>query len=254
MVNHWSIPIDNIQVNKVSGCLGQGAYGSVFLGDWLGTPVAVKCFDSSFPDEIKRNVRMEFDTMTRIHHPNVCQLLGYTEEPFQIVMEYFDRGNLGEFIGKKNCSLKERYGIMVDILRGCSYLHNKLPEQVVHRDIKPENLLVSRSGRVKIADFGLSKIINSDNDTIKGGFRCGTRNYMAPEIFRKMPHNEKVDIWSLGVIARGMLWDVIPSPIIDSMNSYDPSERPSAYDLLLYFTDLYDNASIDERQVCCNLF
>ena len=253
-MNHWVIPNENIEVHKMDECLGNGAYGSVFLGDWLGTPVAVKCFDSSFPDEMKKCVRREFDTMTRIHHPNVCQLLGYTEEPFQIVMEYFERGNLGEFISKKNCSLKKRYGIMVDILRGCAYLHSKLPEKVVHRDIKPENLLVSRSGRVKIADFGLSKIINSEKKMIGGGYRCGTKNYMAPELFRKMPHNEKVDIWSLGIIAKGLLWDVDKSDIVNSMMSYDPAKRPSSPELLMYFNDLYEHSSEDDRNVCCNLF
>ena len=83
---HWVIPREMIQVDETQ-ILGKGKYGNVYLGNWLGTPVAIKHFEEYLPLEIKSIIQREFSTMTRIHHPHVCQLLGYTEEPFQIVME-----------------------------------------------------------------------------------------------------------------------------------------------------------------------
>ena len=92
---------------------------------------------------------------------------------------------------------------MVDILRALVYLHSRKPEQVIHRDLKPENLLVSKSGKVKIADFGLSKILVSDNTIYSDGWRVGTGKYMAPEMRDVEPYNEKIDIYSLGMITKG---------------------------------------------------
>ena len=255
---HWVIPREMIQVDETH-ILGKGKYGNVYLGNWLGTPVAIKHFEEYLPLEIKSIIQREFSTMTRIHHPHVCQLLGYTEEPFQIVMEYFVNGNLREYIDTKPTTLADRVGFMVDILRALVYLHSRKPEQVIHRDLKPENLLVSKSGKVKIADFGLSKILVSDNTIYSDGWRVGTGKYMAPEMRDVEPYNEKIDIYSLGIITREIFKDMNPPPEIEETislmleNNY--KRRPSAEKLLEFFL-AYHKKVLNERPKtsCCGIY
>jgi serine/threonine protein kinase len=255
---HWVIPPEMIQVDETR-VLGKGKYGNVYLGNWLGTPVAIKHFEEHLPLEIKKMIQREFSTMTRIHHPHVCQLLGYTEEPFQIVMEHFVNGNLREYIDRKPPTLVERVGFMVDILRALVYLHSRKPEQVIHRDLKPENLLVSKSGKVKIADFGLSKILISDQTLYSDGYRVGTNRYMAPEMRYGELYNEKIDIWSLGVITRDIFNDMpIPPEInetISLMLETNYKRRPSAEKLLDFFL-AYHKKVLNERPKtsCCGIY
>jgi len=239
--------------------LGKGKYGNVYLGNWLGTPVAIKHFESHLPLEIKNMIQREFSTMTRIHHPHVCQLLGYTEEPFQIVMEHFVNGNLREYIDRRQTSLVERVGFMVDILRALVYLHSRKPEQVIHRDLKPENLLVSKSGKVKIADFGLSKILISDITIYSDGYRVGTGKYMAPEMRDVEPYNEKIDIYSLGMITKDIFKNTIIPPEINEtirlMMESNYKRRPSAEKLLEFFL-AYHKKVLNERPKtsCCGIY
>jgi len=249
MRNHWVIAPSSIQVSDK--LLGRGKFGCVYLGNWLGTPVAVKHLEEDIQDEVKELVEKEFSTMTRIHHPNVCQLLGFTKEPFMIVMEYFENGNLQDYLEKRDMKPAERIGIVIDILRGLTYLHSRHPEQVVHRDIKPENLLVSKSGRIKIADFGLSKILREKVNI--HDFRVGTEKYMSPEMKFCQPYNEKTDIWSLGIVLRDLFTnkckDVRES--INLMLQTNPQKRPSAHNLLEFFLTVKERMKREERETLC---
>ena len=74
--------------------LGEGEFGKVYLSEWRKTKVASKVVNEKIPEDKKELFIKEFDTMTKIHHPNVIQLLGYVEDPLIIVMEYFDNGDL----------------------------------------------------------------------------------------------------------------------------------------------------------------
>lgn len=249
MTNHWVIAPSSIQVSEK--LLGRGKFGCVYLGNWLGTPVAVKHLEEDIHDEVKELVEKEFSTMTRIHHPNVCQLLGFTKEPFMIVMEYFENGNLQDYLEKKDLKPLDRINIVIDILRGLTYLHSRHPEQVVHRDLKPENLLVSKSGRIKIADFGLSKILR-EKGTIQD-FRVGTEKYMSPEMKFCHPYSEKTDIWSLGIILRELFLKKCSevSESIHLMLQTNPQKRPSALDLLDFFMVVKENMEKNENKTLC---
>lgn len=98
--------------------------------------------------------------------------------------------------------------MITQILRALVYMHTN---KVVHRDLKPANImLVDTSGslEVKLVDFGFSYIQNKDGEKMK----CGTPEYMAPEIVKKETYNEKIDIWALGVIAYKLLTGEAPFP------------------------------------------
>ena len=97
----------------------------------------------------------EFDIMTKLHHPNIVQFLGYINDPFIIVMEYIPKLDLMSNI--RSLTKKEKISITKDILRGLAYIHNRKPHNLIHRDIKPTNILLTNSKVAKISDFGLSK-------------------------------------------------------------------------------------------------
>ena len=114
-------------------------------------------------------------------------------------MEYISNGNLLNYIKKKpNNKLepKEVSNIIKELINAVYYLHNMSPP-IIHRDIKPENILLNENNIIKLTDFGWSNYI-SLNDVRKTF--CGTPLYLAPEMIISDFHNEKVDIWCIGII------------------------------------------------------
>jgi serine/threonine protein kinase len=204
--NEWEILSEDIDIDR-NKVLGSGEFGRVFLGCWRGIRVAVKEFFET--DDHKTRLMMnEFHVMTRLHHPNIIQLLGYTRSPFRIVMEYMPNGSVQDFFSRHRLvSLKTRVNMALDIARGLCYLHQRRPSYVIHRDLKPSNFLMDHD-RVKISDFGISKIL-MDSETsrsqdglcdIEGTANVGTMCYMAPELmFKKSArYSASVDIYSYG--------------------------------------------------------
>ena len=94
--------------------------------------------------------------MSKLHHPNIVQFLGYIDKPFVLIMEYIPNGNLLEKI--KTLKRKQKISIMQNILQALVYLHNRRPQSLIHRDIKPTNILLTKSNVAKITDFGISKL------------------------------------------------------------------------------------------------
>ena len=105
----------------------------------------------------------ELDVLTKIHHPNVVQLMGYVSDPFIIVMEYLPNGELLKYVKNNSLSNKKKVKICLDILKALTYLHNRKPFSIVHRDIKPQNIVMSPSGTAKLADFGISRILTGES-------------------------------------------------------------------------------------------
>ena len=211
--SEWEIPPWELKING-SECLGQGSFGEVYKATWRHTPVISKIAHENISDVNKSLFIREFDSMTKMHHPNIVQLFGFVKEPFIIVMEHVLMGDLKSYMLNKNLSINNKIDISIDILRGLNYMHNRKPEKLIHRDIKLGNLLITMSGRVKIADFGLAKCIYDENLDLKklssddlvslydnGNLtnNVGTFKYMAPEIIIGS-YDEKVDIWSAGVV------------------------------------------------------
>jgi serine/threonine protein kinase len=230
--------------------LGQGASSKVYLAKWRETLVVAKVIDPEFAKINKSFVLREIAIMSKLHHPNIVQFLGFIDDPFIIVLEYIVNGTISS--NMRNFNKKQKLSIMKDILRGLAYLHNRRPLSLVHRDIKPSNILITSSKSAKIADFGLSKFYNIPdyNDSSNNVCSCvGSRRYMAPEIFNCVgPYNHKVDIYSAGILFYELLESKTYIPynslkwfytsnhlkkiISEFMVSQDPYKRYDALDIL----------------------
>ncbi|XP_061540895.1 calcium/calmodulin-dependent protein kinase type IV isoform X2 [Phycodurus eques] len=148
----------------------------------------------------KKIVRTEIGVLLRLSHPNIIQLkeIFETDTDIALILELVTGGELFDRIVERGYySERDAAHVIKQILEAVAYLHEN---GVVHRDLKPENLLyadLSLDAPLKIADFGLSKIID-DQVTMKTV--CGTPGYCAPEILRGNAYGPEVDMWSVGVI------------------------------------------------------
>ncbi len=195
--------------------IGKGKFGVVNLGIHKKTQqqVAVKIInkDSIKTLEDKELVRIEIGILKLCHHPNVVRLLDHleNEDYIFIVTEYIEGGTLGQYFKKKNFNFSERQAssIMSQIANGVKYLHKY---GIVHRDLKPDNIMITQQndfGIIKIMDFGLSKIVSTQEKMVDG---YGTLSYVAPEVLLRTPYNKEVDIWSMGIILYYMLCGHLP--------------------------------------------
>lgn len=261
----WEIPPWELFI-FTSRLLGEGSFAKVYLAKWRGTFVVAKVINANICANEKSLVLREFDIMTKMHHPNIVQFLGYIDDPFIIVMEYIPNGDLLQNIEKKILSKSQKKNIMKDILQGLAYIHNRRPYSLIHRDIKPTNILLTNSKVAKITDFGLSKFANiyrnnSNEDlqnlTIENEAKneneeltsfVGTERYMAPESINTTNYSNKVDIYSCGILLyemfenkryipnNKMVWYNTPKNIrniiIQNMLNINPQERLDAINLL----------------------
>ncbi|MDP2435736.1 MAG: protein kinase, partial [archaeon] len=192
--------------------LGAGAAGKVWRAKWRELPVAVKRIyvTSSVMDSLDADVAdffVEIKTLSGFDHPNILRFLG-------VSVISFETSELALVTELMECSLeriifsKSKYHELtprnkiqwaLDIARGLQYLHLSNPP-IIHRDIKPENVLVSSTGVLKLADFGVStfkpKAAAARNMTVK----VGSPNYFAPEVFDSEAYTESCDIYSFGVL------------------------------------------------------
>ncbi|KAK0150576.1 Calcium/calmodulin-dependent protein kinase type IV [Merluccius polli] len=148
----------------------------------------------------KKIVRTEIGVLLRLSHPNIIRLkeIFETETNITLVLELVTGGELFDRIVERGYySERDAAHVIKQILEAVAYLHEN---GVVHRDLKPENLLyedLSLDAPLKIADFGLSKIID---DQLPMKTVCGTPGYCAPEILRGNAYGPEVDMWSVGVV------------------------------------------------------
>lgn len=121
------------------------------------------------------------------------------------MLEYAERGNLFNFIRKqRTLSEFQKVAIFEKVCSAVEYLHS---QRVIHRDIKPENILLNAQFEVKLCDFGWAAALSANE--IRNTF-CGTYEYMAPEIYRNKNYDDKVDIWSLGILLYELLHGYSP--------------------------------------------
>ncbi|XP_044466257.1 probable serine/threonine-protein kinase SIS8 isoform X2 [Mangifera indica] len=202
-VTECEIPLEEITLGER---IGLGSYGEVYRGEWHGTEVAVKRFlDQDISGESLVEFEKEVLLMRKLRHPNVVLFMGaVTRVPnLSIVTEFLPRGSLYRLLHRPNNQLDERRRLRMalDAARGMNYLHNCNPV-IVHRDLKSPNLLVDKNWVVKVCDFGLSRMKNST--FLSSRSTAGTAEWMAPEVLRNEPSDEKCDVYSFGVI----LWEL----------------------------------------------
>ena len=185
--------------------LGTGSFGKVMLVQHNKTNAlyALKVIDKrQLTKEVEKNdLIREVEIMYKIHHPNIVKLFGHFEDNTNcyLLMEFIEGGELYSYIpedGQPKLSTDQIATIVRDVISAIYYLHNMKP-QIIHRDIKPENILISSNMKAKLTDFGWSTYIKPGD--VRNSI-CGTPVYMAPEMINRTGHDEKVDIWCVGVL------------------------------------------------------
>jgi len=189
---------------EIGELLGSGNFSKVYKAKRKadGTEWAIKVIEKGGAD--KERLNTEISILKKVSHPSIILLEDVFEEGNKIylVMERVYGGELfnkiveiGSYSEDKACELVKQ------ILEAIQYLH---ANNIVHRDLKPTNLLLKSgdSERIKIADFGLSKIVGPD---MAMQTACGTPIYVAPEVLSGEGYDKSVDIWSVGVIMYIML-------------------------------------------------
>ncbi|KAK8027400.1 hypothetical protein PG991_004456 [Apiospora marii] len=177
-------------------------------------------------------LQQEIAVLMGVSHPNVLCLKDTFNErnAVYLVLELAPEGELfNHIVMKQKLTEDECRKLFIQLFQGIKYLHDR---NIVHRDIKPENILVvDKEVHVKLADFGLAKIIGEESFTTT---LCGTPSYVAPEILAEGKHRKytkAVDVWSLGVVLfdyPSPYWDSVGDPaldLIDSMLVVEPEKR-----------------------------
>jgi serine/threonine protein kinase len=188
--------------------LGQGAMGKVYRArdSSIGRDVALKTITPALledPQAKDRFVR-EAQSAGRLQHHNIVTIyeLGEVADgTLFIAMELVEGMDLGQAIQPADrFPLQQKVRMIADICRGLDYAHK---QGVVHRDVKPANVRISRDGVVKILDFGIARI--SDSEMTKTGLVLGTPSYISPEVLKGARVDFRTDMWATGVILFEML-------------------------------------------------
>ncbi|CAO3566345.1 unnamed protein product [Mortierella alpina] len=192
---------------KTFDIIGSGSFGRVFHGDLLGTEVAIKeCVRSESKAFDEKYFKREVDILKQSRHPNIVQFMGICKRKkrFYIVTEFLPLGNLRRWIqdDTKEFGWDTRISFAIDISLALAYLHHK---NIIHRDLKGENLLISENMRIKVCDFGFSRVEARDDDEMRRISYCGTDGYMAPEILLGEDFDCSVDVFSFGVVLAEMM-------------------------------------------------
>ncbi len=191
--------------------LGQGAMAEVYLAEQLTLHrlVAIKVLRSRFATDAKAVARFqrEAQAAAALVHPNIVQIyeVGCAEGIHFIVQEYVQGENLRQWLARHGApDVPTALSIMKQV---ASALAKAAELGVIHRDIKPENILISRTGEVKVADFGLARILSHAEavELTQPGITVGTPLYMSPEQLEGKPLDSRSDIYSLGVTCYQML-------------------------------------------------
>ena len=208
-------PEPKISDFEISEELGAGSFGHVYLVTHKTTKAkyAIKAIDkrNKSNQNEKPYFRREIEVMYKIHHPNVVKLYGHFEDNnyCYFIMEYIAKGNIYQLIphdNKKRLNAKIVASLMKDVISSVYYLHHMKPI-IIHRDIKPENVLLGDNLVAKLTDFGWSNYMQEDE---KRQTVCGTPIYLAPEIIKEDGHDEKVDIWCIGVLLFELITGNVP--------------------------------------------
>ncbi|KAG8391822.1 hypothetical protein BUALT_Bualt01G0227000 [Buddleja alternifolia] len=202
--------IDSTEVDMNEATLiGEGAYGEIYLVKWRGTEVAAKTIRSSIASNktVRDNFLKELALWQKLRHPNIVQFLGVLKHADRLIFltEYLRNGSLYDILRKRGrLDPLTAVAYALDIARGMNYLHQHKPHAIIHRDLTPRNVLQNEAGRLKVTDFGLSKITQGRDVGYKMTGGTGSYRYMAPEVYRRESYGKKVDVFSFALIVHEM--------------------------------------------------
>ena len=210
--------------------IGQGGMGAVYKArqKQLDRVVALKILPPqaggpAFAERFTREAR----ALAKLNHPHIVTLyeFGQSDGLFYFLMEFVDGVNLRQLLSNSRISPREALAIVPQICEALQFAHDS---GIVHRDIKPENVLLDKKGLVKIADFGVAKMIaeslteaagkstSATGELTEAGSTLGTPQYMAPEQIKNSAEvDHRADIYSLGVVFYQMLTGELPSGKIE---------------------------------------
>ncbi|KAM4622697.1 aurora kinase A-A-like [Discoglossus pictus] len=180
--------------------LGKGKFGNVYLARERQSKfiLALKVLFKTQLEKagVEHQLRREVEIQSHLRHPNILRLYGYFHDATRVylILDFAPRGELYRELQRCTKFDDQRTATyMTELADALLYCHSK---KVIHRDIKPENLLLGANGELKIADFGWSVHAPSSRRSTL----CGTLDYLPPEMIEGRTHDEKVDLWSLGVL------------------------------------------------------
>lgn len=191
--------------------VGSGGMADVYKAKChsLNRYVAIKVLKSQFSSDANFVTRFkaEAQSVAGFSHPNIVGVydVGDDDELHYIVMELVEGITLKRFIERKQkLEVKDAVGIAIQICQAMEVAHNN---HVIHRDIKPQNIIISRDGKVKVADFGIAKVVSGNTYS---SCAVGSVHYLSPEMARGGFSDERSDIYSLGVTLYEMLTGQVP--------------------------------------------
>ncbi|MEW6158123.1 MAG: serine/threonine-protein kinase [Verrucomicrobiota bacterium] len=199
---------------EILGLIGQGGMGCVFKARQreLQRFVALKILPEAYARDAAFAARFarEAQALAALNHPNIVTIhdFGRANGFFYLLMEFVDGVNLRQALQAGRFTPEQALAIVPPICEALQFAHDR---GIVHRDIKPENLLLDKEGRVKIADFGIARILNAAPLTLDE-HAAGTPRYIAPEQKQSPQHTDhRADIYSLGVVLYEMLTGELPA-------------------------------------------
>ena len=189
---------------RVRGELGRGGMGTVYLAEQpgLGREVAIKELIQSADPTALRRFLQEAQVMARTSHPNLVQVhdMELQGNVNYLVMEFIRGRSLRDWISEKPIPPPQVFAVMHGVLQALEYAHR---HAIVHRDMKPENVLISEDGLVKVADFGIARLMDDTGvggTATKTGTTVGTPQYMSPEQVASSKVDGRSDLYSAGIM------------------------------------------------------
>ena len=211
---------------EIRSLIRKGGMGEVYLAHdtQLRRPVAIKVLTAEFTQNAERLHRFEHESYaaSSLNHPNILTIheIGSQEGLHYIATEYIDGESLRDRLHRSKMELREVLDVATQVASALAAAHQA---GIVHRDIKPENIMLRRDGYVKVLDFGLAKLTNTEAKNQQAedattlvmvktdpGVVMGTSFYMSPEQVRAQEVDTRTDIWSLGCVIYEMVTGRMP--------------------------------------------
>ena len=203
--------------------VGMGGMAVVYkaMDKMLNRYVAVKILREEYKEneEFIRRFKVESQAAASLSHQNIVQIYDVGEEEglHYIVMELLEGETLKSYMNSKGGKLsrREAMNFSMQICRALEHAHSK---HVVHRDIKPQNIVLTESGKIKVADFGIARAANNTTTVNSGSYAVGSAHYLSPEQARGGYTDHRSDIYSLGVVMYEMFTGKLPFDAEESIS------------------------------------
>jgi serum/glucocorticoid-regulated kinase 2 len=193
--------------------IGKGTFGKVYLVRCIKNDrlFAMKCIrkDVVIEHESVESLKVERLILTQVNHPFVIGMDYVFQKAYRVyfIMEFIQGGELFKHLSeaKRFDEAKTKF-YAAQIALALGYLHES---KIIYRDLKPENILLDNNGYIKLADFGLAKIVNDEKEEEPNSF-CGTPEYLSPEMILGSGHDNTLDWWALGILIYEMIIGIPP--------------------------------------------